>query len=514
MSHPRNARRDGGAAVIPIRPVPAAPAPAKRPRKPPKHLREGSGEGGRRLRGESPHPGVILQLPAATGRRWPRAIVFDDPSDARVNNRGERKYRRSLAGMTDRQAFDWCVDKSAAMRRQRDDAAISGEHTAQVLLWSPSVDVDSALRRYLELDVGRRRNKRDQPRAATTLTRYTRDCLDFVSYCEANKVTHSHQVSIALIAGWRDARAQRAADNRDGSERKASTLNQELRSVRQWLKAMARDGMLRPALTADRTYGALKLRTEREPARRIVRVSEYTDHLRAVIRYDARARRVLTTAALLGLKSGLRREEATLVQVRDIIIGGEWGAVIELPADKAKYGKARTIQALPFSPVLVELLTALVLNRSPDEYVLDATYDSIGNAFDKLHKPSYGVSSELTAHAWRRTAISYATPMQVSDAVRREQFGNSADVSAKHYESVRGELPIHAESIDAVVADRAPHALALERAILDAEWARAWARKPARRVQPRVAQRVGPVRAAMRDAVPKTRRLDADRPAK
>lgn len=507
MSHPRNTRH-GGAAVIPIRPLPAAPtSPRRRERRPPRHKRAGTGEGGRKLRGESPHPGIILQLPAATGRRWPLAIVFGDPGDPRVSKRGKRKYKRSLKGMTDVQAFEWCVDKSRGMQRQRDNTAVTGEHTAQVLLWSPDANVESALRRYLEVDVGKRENKRGQPIAATTVRRYTRDCLDFVRYCDSHKVTHSHQLTIAMIAGWRDLRAQRPADNRAGASRTSSSLNQELRSARQWLKSMARDGMLAPALSTDRIYGVLKLRTEREPKRRIVRVGEYADHLRAVIRYDGRAKQVLGTAALLGLKSGLRREEMALLQVHDITIGGEWGAIIELPAPKAKYGKPRMIQALPFSPVLVELLTVLVMNRGPDEYVLDATYKGIGNAFKHLHAAAYGVSTELTAHAWRRTAISYATPMQVSDAVRREQFGNTLDVSAKHYESVRGELPIHAGSIDQVVAERAPHGGELERVIIEAEWIRACARRPAKRVKPRVAQRVGPVRASIKDAQPKTRRL-------
>lgn len=435
-----------------------------------------------KTRGQSKHPHVILRDPKKRGRKWWVAIVRDDPSDPRP------EYEVTLTRMTQAQALDWAKVASRRIQFEILGEVADKKSRLQLLLWSEDPKIVSALGRYLNWFVARV-NGRGQPRSHKTFERYKHDCLDFIGFCATREVVMCHEVTLPLIADWRDSRFSRPSLAHSQKRRSPGTINLERQSIRLFCKRMIRDGYM-PQLRVDEVYGALELETEADPKKRFLFPDEYETTLGAYHSYDKASSRYLAGIALLAAKSGLRREEVSLVQVKDIELGGKWGAVIHLPADKAKYGKARDIQAAPFSPFMSELLRELVRNRGPEEYISDLDYDAIGNTIRLIR--SHGAPKDFHFHVLRRTSICYAGPMMVNETARKEQFGNEADVAAKHYQSAKGKLPMKAKSIDAVVQKTNPNAVKLERLILKRLAAAADARLPQTRVKIRLPQRIKP----------------------
>lgn len=475
MNPARSSSPENTQTIAPV--VPIRPRKQKEQKQRNKHARDTG-----KTRGKSPHPHVILRNPKKTGRKWWMATVRDDPSDARP------EYAVTLTRMTQAEALDWAKRASRRIQFEILGQVADKKTRLQLLLWSKDSVVVTALGRYLNWFVARV-NGRGQSRSHKTFERYKRDCLDFIGFCASRDVTFCHEVTLPVIADWRDSRFSRLAVGRK-TRRGPGTINLERQSIRLFLKRMIRDGYM-PQLSVDEVYGALELETELEPKKRFLFPDEYEQTFAAYMSYDKASGRLLAAIALLAAKAGLRREEVSLVQVKDIEIGGDWGAVIHLPAEKAKYGKARDIQADPFSPFMAKLLAELIRNRGPEEYISDLDYDAIGNTIRMIR--SHGAPKDFHFHVLRRTSICYAGPMLINETARKEQFGNESDVAAKHYQAAKGKLPMKAKSIDAVLEKTSPASVKLEQQILARAQKAADARQPQQsRVKVRLAQRIKP----------------------
>lgn len=439
----------------------------------------------RRERGSSPHPGVILLDPKRTGRSWWIARITGDPNDPRPT------YAVTLQQTTKAQAIDFARTTSQRIVRERLGHVADRQPRLRLALWADDAYEPSSLRRYLEWFAAKR-NKRKQLTSRATLATYQRECIAFVRWLRGRGVTYCHELTKPLIAEWRDQRFHMTATNKPGM-RAPGTINIERKAVRLFLRRAIGDGHM-PQLHIDEIYRVLALEQEAEPARRFLLPPEYAATLGAAIHRDAlpTVRRHIGPPLLLDLKLGFRREELSLIRVSDVTFGGPWGAVIAVRDTVAKFGKARNVQCLPFSPLAVELLAQMCRNRGPDEYISDLSYKQLGDVIRKL-VARHGAPADYHAHCNRRTSVCYAGPMQVSETVRTEQWGHDADTAAKSYAAARGHLPMQADSMDAVVAAVAPAALALERAVIEQARYDADRRKPAKRVRERVAQRYRPI---------------------
>lgn len=453
-------------------PVPD-PAPEKKERS--KHARKNGA-----TRGDSDHPGIVLIPPnKKKGERWYVARIENDPADVR------RNYKHTLANKNKAEAIFWAIGTSKRIVDDRNEEKKRNETQIKLPLWDDNPEIISGLRRYLDR-FATRKNGRKQRSSRTTYDRYKRDNLDFVGFCKGRGITLCSEVTLPTLALWRDSRATRIARGK-GEVRTNGSINLERQSIRLFLKRMIRDGFMRQ-LTVDEAYGALELEPKDEPKKRFLFPREYQKTIHAYIEYDKKSERASSPISLLCAKLGLRREEVCLVQVKDVTIGGDWGAEIFLSAEKAKYGKERTIICEPFSPFAVKLLIELVRNRGPEEYISDLDYDALGNIISLIR--SYGAPKDFTTHMLRRTSICYCGPMLINETARAEQYGNEAEVAAKYYQAAKGQLPMRAKSIDAVVAEKAPQALKLEARILEAARLAADARTPQKRVTKRIPARL------------------------
>lgn len=433
-------------------------------------------------RGDSDHRGIVLIPPnKKAGERWYVARIEDDPADVR------RNYKYTLVDKNKAEAIVWAKGTSERIIFQRQEEKKNDERLIKLLLWTEDPEKPCALRQYIA-KFSAETNGRKQKRSLTTARRYLRDCLDFVRYCNAHGTTYAHEIRLPVIAGWRDSRFIRLVKSR-GDRRSNGSINLERQSIRLFLKRLIVDGYIpRLRLDSAMVYECLKLETKIEPKKRFLSPAEYRKTLHAYIEYDKKSGRTSATITLLCAKLGLRREEVSLIQVKEVHLSRDWKIVINLPASKAKYGKARTIRCEPFSPVAAKLLAELVRNRGPEEYISDLDYAGIGNITGLIR--SYGAPKDFHHHMLRRTSICYCGPMLISETERSDQYGNEAEVSRKYYQAADGLLPLRAESIDEVVRLKEPQALKLEARILEAARLAADARTPQKKVAKRIAARV------------------------
>jgi integrase len=396
------------------------------------------------------HRGVQV-IPPRPGRAY-YALRYTDPAT--------RKCRQSrLAGVTtqaDAHAAAIAMHRSLQQRALAVTLAGGPEHaaTAVTLREEASTYVTT-----VRLKV----SKHGRSTAASTIRSY-RDSLEaFAAWCDTRSVARLSHLSRDVLSGWL---ASRQAAPAHGRVRKVSTVNQEVKPVRQMLVAAAQAGRL-VHLSSDAIRGALKRLTQPAPKPRCLSVPEIRATLQAALDYDMRADRpkggkhmtgALAPAVAVALLSGMRRRELSELQCGEVLFNAcsqfdpaitTGHDLIDLPGHKTKTGAPRGVLLAPYSPLLGQLLHALAHGRPKTHRVFGIGYQALGDAVWKLRQ--YGAPADLNVKMLRSTCATCQRPLPGDLKSKAERLGHTLAVAEAYYLAAPTGLPVSAPNLETVM---------------------------------------------------------------
>jgi integrase len=313
--------------------------------------------------------------------------------------------------------------------------------------------------------VKRKKSRRGRPTSPITLRRY-RDGLElFASWCETERSCGGlNELNRDVLSAWKTSRFDALAH---GEPREVSTVNQEVKPIRQMLVAAALAGRL-VHLTSDAIRGALKRETQPAPTPRCYSVPEIRATLRAALDYDvspSRPRRSAAFAPIVAaaLLAGMRRGELAKLQVEDVLFDApsEYDPdittgldLVRLPGHKTKTGAPRDVQMAPYSPMLGQLLRALIEDRTGREYVFRMSYQTLGSraaglstASKAKHYPPRG----FCLKDLRSTCATYQSPLPGNAKAKADRLGHTLQVAEQHYLALPSGTPLTAPNLEAVM---------------------------------------------------------------
>lgn len=415
-----------------LRGVPATPAPEPVPPT--------------RAKQESRTKGVVLIRPRP-GRQF-YALRYTDPAS------GKSKQPR-LPGVTTLEAAQAAAETlSRTLQRRKLDVALAGgrEYAAS------ACSVRDEIATYLTT-VGLKESRRGKRTSKVTLRRYRDGLNGFVTWLEGRGVTQLAELSRASLAEWLVSRQQQPAH---GHARRVSTVNQEVKPIRQMLIAAAVAGRL-VHLSSDAIRGVLKRLVQPAPQPRCYSVVELRAILQAALDLDAdpkRPRRSPPIAPVVAtaLLSGMRRGELGKVQCHEVLFDApsEYDPdvttgldVIRLPAHKTKTHQKRDVELAPYSPLLGELLQALKRGRAGHERLLRVGYVMLGTYAKRLRK--YGAPADFSFQHCRSTCATYQSPLPGNAKAKAARLGHTLAVADMHYLALPSGTPVTAPNLETVM---------------------------------------------------------------
>lgn len=400
--------------------------------------------------GERGHRGVQV-IPPRPGRAY-YALRYTDPST------GACRQPRLAGVTTSADAHAAAVAMFRTLQRRSLDVTLAGgrEHAGVAITLREEAGTYVAM-------VARKVSKHGRPTSPNTLRAYRDELEAFAAWCEGRGVEKLSQLSRATLADWLASRLAAPAHKRD---RKISTVNQEVKPVRQMLIAAAQAGRL-VHISTDAMRGALKRLTQPAVRPRCLSVPEIRATLQAALAYDARPaaqqkgkRRpaALAPAVAAALLSGIRRRELTELQCSEVrfnaaseydpaITTGQ--DLIELPGHKTKTGAPRSVHMAPYSPVLGELLQALTRGRPKTHRVFGIGYQRYGDAVWKLRE--YGAPADLNVKMLRSTCATCQRPLPGDLKSKAERLGHTLAVAEAYYLAAPTGLPVTAPDLETVM---------------------------------------------------------------
>lgn len=373
------------------------------------------------------HHGVQLLAPgSASGnhaRTW--TIKWRDPLT--------RRWRtQRLPGLVNT-TTDADKARAAAVRKAAElDAAKRG-----LLVSGPAavVTVQAECARYLTESAleAKKGVNRGQPLDANTVARYRRQLAIFTGWCTRVGCHVLGDLTQAKLADYRSY--TRLAKHADGAVRTASTVNLCLKPVRQMLIDAKHGGRL-DTLDSDAVRQALRAFPQSTPAPVCWSVPQLQAYLRAARHLDrSHAVPALAPALCLALLGGLRLGEIYGCRVGDyrpreptdydpsrthpvLLVDGKTGA--------------RTVELLPYSPLLVALLDAMTAGRAADEPLQGLSYDQIDRWCLKL---------KLQIKSLRSTCASYQGPLLGDPKSKAARLGHTMSVCEVYYMALSKGTP-------------------------------------------------------------------------
>lgn len=402
----------------------------------------------RALVDEQEHRGVQV-IPPRPGRPY-YSLRYTDPS-----TRKRRQPR--LAGVTtEADARAAAVALFRSLQRITLNTALAGgrEHS------TGSVTLREEATSYV-LATGQKVTKHGRPTSASTLAQYRRQLEAFAQWCDGRGVKLLSQLSRVTLADWLASRLAAAAHRR---VRKVSTVNQEVKPVRQMLVAAVAAGRL-VHLTTDVIRGALKRMTQPAARPRCLSVPEIRATLQAALAYDAarprggkRSKALIAPAVAVALLSGMRRRELALLQCGEVLFdaASEYDPairtghdVIALPGHKTKTGAPRNVLMAPYSPLLGQLLRALTHGRPKTHRVLGIGYQRLGDAVWRLR--ALGAPADLNVKMLRSTCATCQRPLPGDLKSKAERLGHTLAVAEAYYLAAPTGLPLSAPDLETVM---------------------------------------------------------------
>lgn len=389
----------------------------------------------------SPHPGVVLVAPKPPRHPlW--AIRYINPDT------GKRAYE------TVKGARDTTEGKKAAVKVARNKSTDIEARALELQLGAvrrSGRTVHDEIRAY-QAETARSVDATGRRTSPTTLRRYRDALATFSAWLAAREVDTLDDITQAHLADFRDARMLIDSKRPGGGERKNSTVNQELKPIRQMLRRATESGRLR-TVAPHEMAGAMRRLKEADPNVRCMTPEEIRATLRAALAYDAAARHGQTRMApviALGLLTGCRRGELAGLQVGhvllDTITAGEPMDLIAVPNSLAKTGRERDVAATGYSPVMCELLRALTADREPDELLLSAEYGAIGCAVEGLIE--LGAPADFAIKTLRSTCCSYMLPLPGDMKRKAARAGHTLAIAERHYLALPRGIALTAPSLE------------------------------------------------------------------
>lgn len=399
---------------------------------------------------EQAHRGVQVIRPRE-GRPY-YALRYTDPVTRECK-------RPRLAGVTtDAGAHAAAVTLFRSLQERKDEVTTAGgrEHAAAVAV---TVREESAT--YVA-DVARKVTKHGRPTSPSTIKQYSRQLEAFAVWCDVRGITRLRQLERSTLKAWIESRLD--APVCGGKERKRSTVNQEVKPVRQMLIAAAQSEHLH--LSSDVVRGALKRRTQTAVEPRCLEPDEIRATLQAALDYDVRPDQLggkrrpapLAPVVAVALLSGMRRGELAALQCREVIFNArpkfksanqEGIDIIDLPGSKTKTGAPRTVPTTSYSPLLGELLQALTRGRPKAHRVFGIGYQRLGDAVWTLRK--HGAPADLNIKMLRSTCATCQLPLPADIKAKAERLGHTLAVAEAYYLATPTGLPGTQPNLEAVM---------------------------------------------------------------
>jgi integrase len=413
-----------------LRASPPTPEPAPEPHAPV------------RARQEPRTKGVTIIRPSP-GRQF-YALRYTDPSSGRC-----RQPR--LPGVTTLDGAEAAAETlSRTLQRRKLDVTLAGGREYA----GTTCTVREEVTAYLAA-VGRKVSRRGRRTSAITLRRYRDGLGAFAAWCEGRGVLQLGQLARATLSDWLTSRQ---AD----PDRAVSTINQEVKPVRQMLVAAAIAGRL-THLSSDAIRGALARLTQPAPKPRCYSVVEIRAILQAALDYDVAPKKRRGTPPIapivaVALLSGMRRGELAALQVFEVLFDApsEYDPtvttgldVIRLPARKTKTYIARDIAMAPYSPLLGELLRALIRGRHGHERVLRVGYVALGDYAWRLR--DFGAPPDFQLKDLRSTCATYQSPLPGNAKAKAGRLGHTLAVAEEHYLALPSGTPVTAPDLETVM---------------------------------------------------------------
>jgi integrase len=400
-----------------------------------------------RARQEARTRGVVIIRPRA-GRQF-YALRYTDPST------GKCKQPR-LAGVTTLEAAEAAAETlSRTLQRRRLDVTLAGGREYAGTTCSLAEEVKTFLT-LVKLKV----SKQGAPTSPVTLRRYRDSLKVFTDWCETRDVAQLGQLARTTLDEWLTSRRIAPAH---GNARAASTVNQEVKPVRQMLVAAAIVGRI-SHMSSDAIRGALPRLTEPAPAPRCYSVVEMRAVLQAALDYDDQPPAVrhnappLSPIMAVALLTGMRRGELAKLQCRDVLFDAPSAYdpsittgldFIRLPAAKTKTHQKRDIEMAPYSPLLGELMRALIRKRAGHERVLRVGYSALGDYAWRLR--DFGAPEDFALKHLRSTCATYQSPLPGNAKAKAGRLGHTLAIAELHYLALPSGTPVTAPDLETVM---------------------------------------------------------------
>lgn len=376
------------------------------------------------------HRGVQL-LPPRAGRTIFFTLKWRDPS-----TRGWRY--KLLRGVT---AYDaarpYAVRWAHALDVTRRDIEVHGRAAATLIAEECARYIQESSR------AAKKGPNKGKPLAPATVAHYTSALAVFQLWCQRQGLRVLSQLTRAKLSDFRELAAGDAMP---------STINFRLKPVRQMLVNACVSGRFE-SLDSGAVAKALAAYPEADPEPVCIPAAELKALLRKAINDDLPESRPRARpdkpqfgpALAVGLLGGLRRGEAAALRV-DSFAPAELSAHDRRTTHPVlrvggKTGK-RTVELLPYSPLLVELLAALTAGRPAGASLLGLSYKQIGARSEKL-----GIEYK----SLRSTCATYQQPLPGDEKRKADRLGHTIEVAVRHYLALPAGTPISAPSLDAVM---------------------------------------------------------------
>jgi hypothetical protein len=418
------------------------------PDEPRARRKRGKRNGKRVERGQSKTPGVVVIFPRP-GRRF-FALRYVEPETG-------QSREPKLEGVTTEPAAQAAArELSRNLQRRELQVTLAGgrEHSSSVASLRQEIEA------YLT-SVKHKVSRRGKPTSPTTLRRYRDGLEQFATWCEKRECRQLNQLARTTLSEWKASRFDEAT--RSGTTRMVSTVNQELKPVRQMLVAAALAGRL-VHLNSDAIRGALIRLTQPAPVPVCFSVPALRAALRTALDYDVshyRPRRSAPIAPVVaaGLLGGLRRGELSTLQVHEVLFNApsdydptvKTGVdALRLPKHKVKTGQKRDVLMAPYSPLLGELMRELIQGRPGREYVFRVSYQQMGNRMKRMRKMPKAPKAFCFKNL-RSTCATYQSPLPGNAKAKADRMGHTLQVAEQHYLALPSGTPLTAPDLDTVM---------------------------------------------------------------
>lgn len=392
----------------------------------------------RRRRARRRTPGVVLIPPDAARAKLNYSLRWRDPA-----TRGWR-YETLRGITTEKAAQPYALRKSVELDERKRRLAIDGQCAVTMI-------ADEVRGYVAEASLSARKGpNKGKPLGAITVRRYTDTLAAFAAWCAQRELTSLRDLTRAKLSEWRAARRDTLTPS--GQPRRVSTLNHELKPVRQMLLQARAQGRFE-SLDSDAINGALLSYPEAAPAPVCLSVPAMRALLQAVVTRDARRGWQAAPAFAIALLAGTRRAEVTAMRVSHFNPAEptEYDPAVTHPTLFVPVGKTgpRTVELLPYSPLLVELLGEMVVDRAPTKARLgDVDYAALGKESTALAKV---IGFDFSFKTLRSTCASYQGPIAGDAKSKADRLGHTMAVAQTYYLALPKGTPRVAPSLDALM---------------------------------------------------------------